>query len=125
MKLIQINELRTLINMQLPHICMHREDLNQFLGIPWESKGFYPMNRYRRTFYDKQGFFHNGKTCVWAVIDSVFTKDDYRISRNYIRIADKELPLLPGGANWSPNFSFEEEGSAGRILRMLKLKAFW
>lgn len=125
MKLIQINELRQLVNLEYPHICLNQEDLTQFLNIPWESKNFYPMDRYRRQFYEKKGFFHNGKTTVWAVSNYGYMQSSHKIPPNHIRIADKEIPTLPGGANWSPDFSFEEVGSANRIVRIMKLKAFW
>jgi|SRR5271166_2352332 len=125
MDLIQINELRELVNLQYPHICLYDGDLTQFLNIPGEAKRFYPMDKYRRQFYDKRGFFHNGKTTVWAVFNYAYTHPSYKIPPNHIRIADKEIPILPGGANWSTDFSFEEEGSADRIKRVMKLKAFW
>ncbi len=125
MKLIQINELRQLVNMQYPHICLSSYDFIQFLNIPEEAKRFYPMNKYRRQFFEKQGFFHNGKTTVWAVTDYPYMKSTHRIPPNHIRIADKEIPTLPGGAHWSKDFSFEEVGSANRIMRVMRLKAFW
>jgi hypothetical protein len=44
---------------------------------------------------------------------------------NHIKIADKEIPTLITGAYWSQQFSFEEEGDADKIRRMMKLKVFW
>lgn len=125
MNLIQINELRNLINLQYPHICVNQADLSQFLNIPWESKSFYPTSKYRRQFYEKMGFFHNGKTTVWATSNFSWAQSTHKIQPNHIRIADKEIPTMPGGANWSHDFSFEEIGSANRIMRMMKMKAFW
>lgn len=124
MKLIQINELRKLVDLQLPHICLNQDDLMQFLNIPWEAKRFYKLSKPGPGWYDKRGFFHNGKTTVWALYDYAWAGAN-RIPLNHIRIADKEIPTAAGGAYWSPNFSFEQEGSADRIHRMLKLKAFW
>jgi hypothetical protein len=125
MDLIQINELRELISLQYPHICLNQSDLTQFLNIPWEAKEFYPMNKYRRQFYEKIGFFHNGKTTVWAVSNYGWAQSTHKISLNHIRIADKEIPTIPGGAYWSKDFSFEKAGDANRIMRMMKMKAFW
>lgn len=115
MDLGQIENLRTIINMQYPHICVSEYDFQQFMNIPWERKRFYPL-RARGSWYDKKGFFHNGKTTVWASLS---------MKQNHIRIADKEIPTLSHGANWSIDFSFEEPGSAKVIQRMMKLKAFW
>jgi hypothetical protein len=109
--MVQIVELRALIEMRFPHICINQDDLTQFLNIPQEKDKFYPMNKYRRELYDKKGFFHKGETAVWAVDDSAFYKDSHRILPNHIRMADKEIPTLPG--------------SADRIRRMMKMKAFW
>ncbi len=127
MNLIQINELRQLINLEYPHICLDENDLAQFLNIPWEAKRFYRMKIYRdtdRKWVDKRGFFHNGKTTVWATYPSYWVKND-PVKPIHIRIADKEIPTAPNGAYWSKDFSYEEEGSANRIMRMMKLKAFW
>jgi|SRR5277367_5656213 len=121
---IQINELRTLIDMQYPHICLSQSDLTQFLHIPWEDKRFYKL-KVSGQWRDKKGFFHNGKTTVWASGNLIWVAGDHRIMPNHIRIADKEIPTAPGGANWSHDFSFEKEGSANRIMRMMKMKAFW
>ena len=115
MNLVQIENLRTIINLQYPHICVNESDFKQFMNIPWEVKRFYPI-RTRGGWYDKKGFFHNGKTTVWA---------NGGMKQNHIKIADKEIPTLSSGAYWSKDFSFEEEGSANVIQRMMKLKAFW
>ncbi len=115
MNLVQIENLRTIINLQYPHICVNESDFKQFMNIPWEAKRFYPI-RTRGGWYDKKGFFHNGKTTVWA---------NGGMKQNHIKIADKEIPTLSSGAYWSKDFSFEEEGSANIIQRMMKLKAFW
>lgn len=115
MNLVQIENLRTIINLEYPHICVNESDFQQFLNIPWERKRFYPF-RSRGGWYDKKGFFHNGKTTVWASLS---------MKQNHIRIADKEIPTLSHGANWSIDFSFEEPGGANVIQRMMKLKAFW
>jgi hypothetical protein len=72
--------------------------------------------RSRGGWYDKKGFFHNGKTTVWA---------NASMKPNHVKIADKEIPTLSMGAYWSRDFSFEEPGSADVIRRMMKLKAFW
>jgi hypothetical protein len=115
MNLIQIENLRTLIDLQYPHICIYELDFRQFMNIPWEAKRFYPL-RTRGGWYEKKGFFHNGKTTVWA---------NLYIKQNHIKIADKEIPTITTGANWTKDFSFEEAGSADVIRRMMKLKAFW
>lgn len=117
MNLIQINNLRDLINLQYPHICLHTDDLTQFLNIPWEAKRFYPFKTKDSSLYYKKGFFHNGKTTVWAVSADV--------PRNHIKIADKTIPMSATGKGWSMIFPFEEEGSADRIKRMMQMKAFW
>lgn len=115
MNLIQIENLRKIIDTQYPHICLSEDDFKQFMNIPWEQNRFYPM-RSRGSWYDKKGFFHNGKTAVWA---------SRGMKQNHIRIADKETPTSSNGNNWSNDFSFEEPGSADIIQRMMKLKAFW
>jgi hypothetical protein len=115
MNIIQIENLRTIIDLQYPHICLNDADISQFLNIPWERKRFYPL-RTRGGWYDKKGFFHNGHTTVWA---------NPRMKQNHIKIADKEVPTISEGAYWSIDFSFEEKGSADVIRRMMKLKAFW
>jgi len=115
MKKRQIDNLRELINMEYPHICLNTNDFQQFIQIPWEAKRFYPM-RGRGNWYEKRGFFHNGKTAVWATLG---------MKPNHIKIADKEIPTLSSGAYWSQEFSFEEEGSPRIIQKMMKLKAFW
>lgn len=115
MNLIQIENLREIINLQYPHICVNEFDFKQFLNIPWEVKRFYPL-RGRGKWYEKKGFFHNGKTAVWATLG---------MKQNHIKIADKEIPTLSSGAYWSRDFSFEENGSANIIQRMMRLKAFW
>jgi len=115
MNLAQIDNLRNLINAGYPHICLNENDFRQFMNIPWEAKRFYPL-RAKGSWYEKKGFFHNGKTTVWASLG---------MKTNHIRIADKEIPTLSHGANWSMDFSFEEPGSANIIQRMMKLKAFW
>src|SRR5579864_6254445 len=98
MNIIQIENLRTIINLEYPHICLNEADFKQFLNIPWEAKGFYPM-RTKGNWYEKKGFFHNGKTTVWASLG---------MKQNHLKIADKEIPILTSGANWSQDFSFEE-----------------
>jgi hypothetical protein len=115
MNIIQIESLRTIINLQYPHICLNENDFKQFMNIPWEAKRFYPI-RGKGTWYEKKGFFHNGKTTVWASIG---------MKQNHIKIADKEIPTLTHGAYWSKDFSFEEKDSANIIQRMMRLKAFW
>jgi len=115
MKKLQIDNLRALIELRYPHICLHEDDINQFLNIPWEFKKFYPM-RGRGTWYEKKGFFHNGQVTIWA---------NRLIKPNHIKIANSEAPKLSSGNNWSQEFSFEEEGSVEIIQRMMKLKAFW
>lgn len=117
MNKLQINNLRTLIDNGYPHICVNIYDLQQFLNIPWEAKRYYPMSKYRRgNWYDKHGFFNNGKTTVWATLS---------MKPNHIKIADKETPTVANGAYWSMEFSFENEGSPNIIRKMMKLKAFW
>lgn len=116
MKKLQIENLKALIDLEYPHICLNLYDYNQFIQIPWEAKRFYPMKYNRGNWYDKKGFFHNGKTAVWATLG---------IKPNHIRIADKEIPTLATGAYWSQEFSFENEGSPNLIRKMMKLKAFW
>jgi hypothetical protein len=101
--------------MQYPHICLSESDFQQFMNIPWEAKRFYPF-RARGSLYDKKGFFHNGKTTVWA---------SHGMKQNHIRIADKEIPTLSHGANWSIDLSFEDSDGANVVQRMMKLKAFW
>ena len=115
MNLAQIENLRTLIDLKYPHMCFNEDDLKQFLNIPWEAKKFYPM-RGRSGWYDKKGFFHNGKVTIWA---------NRLVKPNHVRIADKEIPTLSTGANWSQEFSFENVGNVSVIQRMMKLKAFW
>jgi hypothetical protein len=56
MNLIQINNLRTLIDLQYPHICVYSPNLTQFLNIPWELKRFYKFKG-RDKWFDKKGFF--------------------------------------------------------------------
>lgn len=114
MDLVQIANLRTIIDLQYPHICINELDFRQFMNIPWEAKRFYPV-RYR-SWYDKKGFFHNGKTTVWANLS---------MKQNYVKIADKEIPTISSGARWSDSFSFETEEQTRIIPRMMKLKAFW
>lgn len=129
MNLIQINELRELVNFGYPHICLNDNDLAQFLNIPWEAKRFYKMTFYKGVsskWFEKRGFFDGGKTTVWATHAYPWGGGSADpVPPNHIRIADKEIPQAPNGAYWSKNFSFEEEGSSGRIMRMMKLKAFW
>ena len=115
MNLIQIENLRLIIDLQYPHICLHPDDLVQFTNIPWESKRFYPLKG-RGNWWEKKGFFHNGKTTVWATLG---------MKRNRVKIADKEIPTLTHGAYWSTDFSFEEEDGGRLVQRMMKLKAFW
>ncbi|MGI0058154.1 MAG: hypothetical protein ACREBJ_00160 [Nitrosotalea sp.] len=115
MNIVQIENLRTIVDLQYPHICVNFDDLKQFLNIPQEWKSFYAF-KVRGNWYEKKGFFHNGKTTVWATTG---------IKQNHIRIANKEIPTLANGANWSHDFSFEKEGGANIIQRMMKLKAFW
>lgn len=111
----QIDNLKELIDMEYPHICLSYEDFQQFIQIPWEAKRFYPM-RGKGQWYEKKGFFHNGKTTVWAT---------HGMQRNHIKIADKEIPTLASGAYWSKEFSFEEASSPKVIQKMMQLKAFW
>lgn len=115
MNLLQINNLRQIVDCRYPHICLNREDLNQFLNIPWEKERFYPFDG-KGEWWDKKGFFHNGKTSVWSCM---------AVARNNIQIADSGIPLAPLGKYWSREFSFAEEGSPEKIQKMMKLKAFW
>src|SRR5574337_2094038 len=111
----QIENLRLIINLLYPHICVHEDDLSQFINSPWEAARFYPFYG-RGDWYHKKGFFHNGKTTVWAT---------RAMKQNHVKIADREVPTEPTGARWSDAFSFEKEGAARVIQRMMKLKAFW
>lgn len=115
MRKLQIENLKEIIDMGYPHICVNADDFRQFIQIPWEAQRFYPM-RGRGNWYEKKGFFHNGKTAIWATTG---------MPRNHIKIADKETPTLSSGAYWSQNFSFEEAESPRLIQKMMKLKAFW
>jgi hypothetical protein len=72
--------------------------------------------RSRGGWYDKKGFFHDGLVTIWA---------NTLVKPNHVKIADKEIPKMSFGSGWSDEFSFEKEGSANVIQRMMKLKAFW
>jgi hypothetical protein len=128
MNLIQIENLRTIIDAEYPHICLNQNDCTQFINIPWEAKRFYKFKSYNslnQNWWDKKGFFHNGKTTIWAVSPFIFGPSRNQLLHNELRIADKEIPVEAGGTHWSPNFSFQNEGDASRIMKIMKLKAFW
>ena len=103
--------------MKFSNICLNHSDINQFVGIPWQGRKFYPAHfKYKQGTVEggKRGFFNNGNTIIW---------DDWQMKPGHLKIAPGQPTDLVKG--WSDTWSFEEEGAALRIYKYMKLKAFW
>ena len=121
--MLEINNLRKIVELKYAHIWLASYDLQQFTNIPDINKTFYPFKG-RGMFWEKRGFLNGGKTTVW------FSNS---MESGHIKIIDRapnsEEQILWDAPNanrlWSKQFSFKEKDSVHLIERMMKLKAFW
>jgi len=114
MKQLEIDNLSKIIKLEYPHICLHPFDLMTFTNIPVYNKGYYPITYRRGTIYGKKGWFNNGRTTCWS---------EYTVKPGHIKIANT-MPT-DSSTGWYPEMSFQEPDSVDKIIRLLRLKAFW
>lgn len=117
MKKTAIDNLNIIIQSGYKYICLSRDDLGQFLNIPWQKKIWYPTKDY--AVFGKQGWFQtkNGMVMVWQ---------SFSLEKDHIKISEEKLPTdSEGNKIWSDPIHFGDATGAERVAKILKLKAFW
>jgi len=108
---LEISNLKEIIKLNYPNICINYDDARQIIRVPSIKKDFYSCHG---SAIAKAGFLNKGKTLLWY---------DWVIEPGYIKIAT-QLPLNVK-EGWSELLSFQEEGSPLKIYKLIKMKAFW
>lgn len=110
----EIKNFQLLLQMKYPNICVNASDYYQLSEVPEIKKGFYPIRYNRGISYHKMGWFNNGDITLWS---------DHYLERGQIKFAYKEPKNEKDG--WTESMTFKNDEEVIKIIKFMKMKAFW